>query len=101
MLLHQATMFSAGFVRILLTFFGICLAAPYHAWLIEICPPEHRYLLGSVGGAIGSKCIGALVPAVSLFLYHKTGWLGAPALPLIGVSLFALMALMNGMKEGT
>ena len=93
MILNQATILSVCFVRIVFTFFGVCLAAPYHAWAIEICPHEHRYLLGAMGVAIGSRFIGAPIPALSLYLYHKTGWIFAPALPLIFISLLALSVL--------
>ncbi len=98
-LLRQATYLSAALVRIILTLFGVCLAAPYHAWAVEVSPFEHRYLIGGIGSAIGSRFFGAPIPALSLYLYHMTGWIVAPTFPLILVGTLALFALTRKRKQ--
>lgn len=95
MMLQNSTIISACLIRMIFVFFGICLAAPYHAWALEISPREYRYVVNSVGAAIGSRLLGAPIPALCFFLYHKTGLLVAPALPLIFMGLLAVMVLVS------
>ena len=94
LMLDGADMWMASVVRIAFTIIGVCLAAPYHAWAMEIAPSERCFTVCSVGSAIGSRFIGAPMPAISLWLYHKTGWIGSPALLLIFTSLMGMGALV-------
>ena len=99
LLLQKTTLFLAVFVRMTLTILGTCLAAPYHAWAFEVSPSKHRYLIGALGTTLGSQLFGAPFPAVSLWLYNQTGWIFAPAFPLIFVGLLALIALKKSSVE--
>lgn len=96
LLLQEATLFNVACVRIALTVLGVCLAAPYHAWAYERSPPQHRYLVGAFGTALGAKLLGGPLPAVSLWLYHQTGLIIVPALPLVIIGIFPLVYLMRG-----
>ncbi len=93
--LHEATLFKAACVRLTLTFFGVCLAAPYHAWVYEITPPQHRYLIGAFGTALGGRLFGAPLPSLSLWLYGQTGLIISPAILLILVGIFPLITLLK------
>lgn len=93
MLLQKGTLVVAGCVRVALTVFGTCLAAPYHAWVFEKAPESHRYLVGALGTLLGGKFLGAPFPAFSFWLYHQTGWTFAPALPLIALGAFATLSI--------
>lgn len=93
MLLTCHSLMVACCVRMLLVFFGVCLAAPYHAWTLEVSPEEHRYSINAIATTIGSRCIAAPMPALSLLLYYKSGLLYAPAVTLIGTGIVALIAL--------
>lgn len=88
-LLDGATVWVAALVRIFLTILGVCLAAPYHAWAMEIAPVERRFTVCALGSAIGSRLIGAPMPAIGLWVYQKTGWVASPALPLVVTALLA------------
>jgi MHS family proline/betaine transporter-like MFS transporter len=93
-LAEEANYFSALTIRMSLTCIGVALAAPYHAWAIERAPKEHRYLIGAVGATIGSRLIGAPAPAISLWLYQKTGLAEMAATPTLIMALLALFALV-------
>jgi MFS transporter, MHS family, proline/betaine transporter len=87
-LLNHASLGTSIAVRVCIIVFGIAFAAPYHAWAIEQTSPSHRYLILSLGSALGSQCIGAPTAALCLWLYKITNWSFAPAfyLALVGLS---------------
>ncbi len=94
-LLQEATLFKAACVRIILTVFGVCLAAPYHAWAFEEVAAEHRYLVGAFGTALGGKLFGSSLPLLSLWLYDQTGLISAPAWPLVILGILPMFYLMK------
>lgn len=76
-------------VRTLIVLCGVAFTATYYSWIQELVPPQYRYTILSAGHAMGSQLIGAPSPAISLWLFQKTGWTGAPAFYLMVTSLFA------------
>ncbi len=92
--LDGAGVWIAGAVRIAFTVIGVLLAAPYYAWAMERTSEAKRFRICSMGSAIGSKLIGSPVPVIGLWLYHQTGWVASPALPLIFSALLASFALL-------
>lgn len=82
-LLDHASLGVVIAVRLTIIVCGIAFAAPYYAWAMERVPPRHRYLILSLGGALGSQLIGAPASAICLWLYKVLGWAGAPALYLV------------------
>lgn len=90
LLLKEATLLKAGFVRIFLMVFGVVLAAPYHAWVFEKTPPDHRYLLGAFSSAVGGRIFGSPILPIGLWLYKKTGSVVAPTIPLIVLGVCSL-----------
>ncbi len=80
-------------VRLSFVCIGIALSAPFHAWALEAAPKNHRYLVGAFGTAVGSRLIGAPIPAMALWLYHKTNWVEIAAFPVIVSALIAWVAM--------
>lgn len=96
LLLNKATLFKAAFVRIVLMIFGVVLAAPYHAWVYENTPINHRYLIGAFSTAIGGKVLGGPILPLGLWLYYKTGLVVAPTFPFIIVGILSLGMMLQG-----
>ena len=96
-LLEHASLGIVIAVRLAIISFGVAFAAPYYAWAIERVPVQHRYLLISLAGALGSQLIGMPTPAICLWLYKTFGWSWIPALYLqvtgvmAGLSVFLFM----------
>jgi MFS family permease len=89
LLLDHASLYVVVAVRFTIVFFGVAFAAPYYAWAMERVSPRHRYLILSLGGALGSQLIGVPTSAICLWLYKTLGWSGAPALYLLVVGIAA------------
>ncbi len=92
-LLNGATLGTVIAVRLTIIVFGTAFAAPYYAWAIELVPSQHRYLILSLGGALGSQLIGAPTASVSLWLYQTIGEAGAPGLYLMVGGIGAVLAV--------
>jgi MFS transporter, MHS family, proline/betaine transporter len=80
-------------IRTTIVLCGVAFTATYYSWIQELVSPQYRYTILSAGHAIGSQLIGAPTPAISLWLFQKTGWAGAPALYLMFTSLFAALII--------
>ncbi len=72
---------------------GVAFAAPYHAWAMELAPPQYRSTLLCFGYTVGSQLIGSPSASFSLALYQQTKWVGAPALYLMLVALGAWISI--------
>ncbi len=94
-LLEDASLSSVLIVRLLIVIFGVAFAAPYHAWAIEQVPPQHRYLVLSLGCALGSLLIGTPTSPLCLWLYHTLGLSYAPGLYLMIVGLAASLTVYH------
>lgn len=97
-LLNHANLATVIGVRIAIIIFGVAFSAPYYAWAIEQVPPRHRYLILSLGGALGSQLIGTPTSAISLWLYKSLGWSGAPALYLLVAGSLAAWVVARSRK---
>lgn len=82
-LLEHASIGTVVFVRLAIITSGVAFAAPYYAWAMERIASPHRYLILSLGGALGSQLIGAPTSATCLWLYKTFNWTAAPALYLV------------------
>lgn len=92
-MLSGASASLAIFVRMAIVTLGVAFAAPYHHWAQEQIPSEVRYTVTAVAKAMGSKLIGLPAAIVSLALYERTKWAGAPGLYLMGAALFAFASI--------
>lgn len=92
-LLKGASLEMVFFVRLSLITFGVAFAATYHAWAVAKTLQKSRYLILSLGSALGAQLIGSPCSALSLLLYKKLNWVGAPGLYLIASGLAAWYVL--------
>lgn len=94
MQLEGANWMQAAIVRVALVVFGVALAAPYHAWKIEVLPKNNRFLIGGVGAAIGAKLFGAPMPILSTWLVMQTGCVWTAALPIVVLGFAAASVIL-------
>lgn len=80
-------------IRLIIVLCGVAFSATYYSWIQELVQPQYRYTVLSAGHAVGSQLIGAPTPAISLWLFQKTGWTGAPAVYLMLTSLLAALMI--------
>jgi MFS family permease len=99
-LLDHASLATVTVVRVTIIIFGVAFAAPYYAWAMELVSPRHRYLILSLGGALGSQLIGAPSAAVCLWLYKMLGCSWAPALYLLVASSAAGIVVYRVARAG-
>jgi MFS family permease len=76
-------------IRFVIVFFGVAFAAPYHAWKLELVPPEHRSTIVSLGCTLGSRLIGAPTSVICLWMYQQSGYVWAPGIYLMIIGLLA------------
>ncbi|HLB53001.1 MAG TPA: MFS transporter, partial [Chlamydiales bacterium] len=86
-------------MRFIVVILGLAFAAPYHAFALEQTPPQNRTTILCLGYTLGSQLIGAPTAAISLWLYQKTGWTGAPALYLLPIALSVPIVLLLARKK--
>jgi MHS family proline/betaine transporter-like MFS transporter len=98
-LLNHASLATVIAVRLVIILFGVAFAAPYYAWAIEEVPARHRYLILSLGSALGSQLIGTPTSAICLWLYKTLGWSGAPALYLLAAGSAAGFVVYRSIKK--
>jgi len=94
-LLEGANWPIAFFVRSVIMTLGVAFAAPYYHWAFEQAPPSMRYTNMAVAAAVGTQLIGVPSTSLSLLLYQKTGWVGAPALYLMAVAAYAGVSVLD------
>ncbi len=101
-LLDRALVQTVLAVRFAIVVFGVGFAAPLYAWAVEAVPRAHRYTLISLGIALGGKIFGmGGACALSLSLYHRTGWVGIPGLYLsfLGLTTYLAMQISERLNE--
>lgn len=81
-------------LRLALVTVGVALAAPYHAWKLDIVPVRHRLFIGTFASSVGAKLLGAPMPMIATFLLEKTGWMGIAGAPLALLGMMALVSLV-------
>ena len=91
--LDNASWSHAALIRLIFVTLGVALAAPYHAWKLELLPTHNRFLIGTLGSTLGSKFFGAPIPILATYLVSQTGYTWAPAIPLVILSLAATAVL--------
>lgn len=89
-LLSQATLFFIITIRLIIVGIGVAFSSTYHSWALSISPAAYSYSAMATTYALGSRLLGSSTPALSLYLFKKTGSL----LALSGYWL--LLALATG-----
>lgn len=87
--LEGANLVTVTLVRCAIVVFGVAFAAPYHAWKLQLIPPQYRYTILSLGCILGSQLIGAPTSVICLWLYHLTGRVWMPGLYLVVIGTLA------------
>ncbi len=88
-------------IRILFVLFGVAFAAPLHAWLQQLLPPYCRYVIISLGYALGSQLFGGPTVALSLWVFQKTGSLLSIPIYWISLALVCFIVLfLHFVKRG-
>jgi len=99
-LLEGGSLIKVVFVRLAIIVPGVAFSASYHAWAIEKVLPQHRYLVLSLGNALGSQCIGMPTSFICLGLYRMFEWSFVPGFYLLFGALGASYALLSfGVKQ--
>ncbi|MBP7074194.1 MAG: MFS transporter [Rhabdochlamydiaceae bacterium] len=99
-LIEGATWWQVAGVRLVLVTLGVALAAPYHAWKIELLPKNHRFLVGSFASMLGSKVLGAPVPFLAAWLVAETGAVWMAALPVVITGLASAIVITQRKAVG-
>ena len=81
------------FVRFWIILLGIIYLCPLHVFYLDQFKGNQKYLLIGMGNALSAATVGKLTPAIGLFLWHETGWIGAPALYMVILCAFGVWAL--------
>jgi MHS family proline/betaine transporter-like MFS transporter len=66
-------------VRSVFVILGVAFSAPFHAWAYQLIPSNCRYVIISLGYALGSQLFGGPTAAVALWCFQKTGWASSVA----------------------
>jgi MFS transporter, MHS family, proline/betaine transporter len=93
LLLDNASIAMAIFVRLTIVTAGVAFAAPFSHWTICLVSVKSRCLVTSFATTLGSQLIGAPCAAICIWLFQKTGWVVGPAFYLTAAAVGALIAL--------
>lgn len=93
MQLEGANWGQAALIRLALVIFGVALAAPYHAWKVEVLS-SNRFLIGGIGSTLGAKLFGSPMPLLSTYLVAQTGQVWSAALPIVILGFAAAAVIL-------
>lgn len=96
--LEGASWGGIALIRLTLVVFGVALAAPYHAWKVEILSTD-RFLVGGIGSILGAKLFGSPVPLLSTYLVTRTGWVWAAAFPIVILGFAATAVILFELQQ--
>lgn len=94
-LLSHATLSIIILVRLIIIILGVSFSATYHAWTINLTVARNRYLILSLGSAIGSQCIGMPTASICLWLYKITNWSGAPGIYFMCLGILSFWTIYS------
>lgn len=80
-------------IRSILVMLGVWFSAPMHAFVQSLVPMHSRYLLISIGYAIGTKIIGSPATTLSFWLFKETGIVAVPGFYWAVAASFAVFCL--------
>lgn len=98
-LLPQASFISIVAIRIFLVICGVAFSAPYHAWAQQLVTPAHRYVVISLGYALGSQMLGGPTAALSLWIYNTAGIASSIAWYWVALAILSSLALTISIKS--
>lgn len=71
--LEGASLIGVIAVRVAFVIFGVAFFAPFHAWAGQLVPKDARYVVISLGYALGYQILGSPTAALALLCFQKTG----------------------------
>jgi MHS family proline/betaine transporter-like MFS transporter len=101
-LLKGATLLGVFFIRAFFVLIGVAFFAPFHAWAYEVVSEKSRYIVISLGYALGSQLLGGPLGAFSLWIFKVTGSIPFVALywiMLAFASFFTVLLLYKRQKQ--
>lgn len=69
----DASVWYINFVRLWIITLGVTFACPLNYWLNSLFRSSDKYMLVSIGDALGTSIFGRFTPAVCIALWHFTG----------------------------
>lgn len=86
-------------IRVLFVLFGVAFFAPFHAWAQKLVPVQARYLIISLGYALGAQLLGSSTAACALWCFQKTGTLWSVAGYWLCLGIASLWVLWDTSKK--
>ncbi|WP_425364180.1 MFS transporter [Candidatus Tisiphia endosymbiont of Hybos culiciformis] len=71
--MNDASVWYVNFVRLWIITLGVLFACPVNYWLNNLFHGSDKYMLVSIGDAIGTSIFGKFTPSVCIALWHFTG----------------------------
>lgn len=75
--LKEASLMGVIGVRMVFVIFGVAFFAPFHAWAQQLIPSTCRYVVISLGYALGTQALGSPTAALALWCFQKTGMISS------------------------
>lgn len=91
--LSGATLLAATLIRLILVIIGVGFSVVLAPFYQDLIPRECRFTLIAFGNAIGSQLLGTSACTLSFWLFKQTGFVGSPALYLIGLGTLTLFSI--------
>jgi MFS family permease len=98
-LLEGGSIASVIGVRAVFIIFGVAFFAPFHAWAQQLIPSSYRYLIISLGYALGSQILGGPSVVFALWCFQKTGMIASVAWYWMFLGLVSSMAIVMTMRS--
>lgn len=80
---------TVALIRMVFVLIGVAFFATFHAWSQRLLPTNCKCSVISLGYSLGSLAFGSFTPAISLWLFHKTG------VASIAAMYWALLGLLS------
>ncbi len=85
-------------VRATLVILGVAFFAPFHAWAGGLVPQEARYMVVSLGYALGYQILGSPSAAFALWCFQKTGMVSSVPWYWMFLGLLSSISLVFSMR---
>lgn len=96
--LEDASWMGVIAVRSVFVLFGVAFFAPFHAWAVQLVPPNARYAVISFGYALGYQLLGSPAAALALWSFQKTGMIASVAWYWMLLGIVSSNIIVNGLR---
>ncbi|WP_341758227.1 MFS transporter [Candidatus Tisiphia endosymbiont of Ditula angustiorana] len=94
----EASVWYINFVRLWIITLGVTFACPLNYWLNSLFRSSDKYMLVSIGDALGTSIFGRCTPAVCIALWHFTGSSIAIGVYIAMITLVTIWAVKSILK---